>query len=360
MKENLYIFLPTGKIGASSRYRVLQYTNELQENFNLIINEFLDDSTYKIWKNNDLFKLLIRLPYKILKTIKFAINIPKNSKVFIHRDILPFGNMWIERFLYKKGCKIVVDIDDAIFLDDTKDISNKKNAFLYNLKYGKRYDNLFRISEKVICGNVFLQEYVKKFCEKTKIIPTTVNIQEISVKQNYDCKNLNIVWIGNPGNTSYLLDILPIIDKVALETNERICVNLIGSKKFDKSKYKNLEINFNDWSLENEYVLLRQNDIGIMPLKDSEWAKGKCALKLLQYMAVGIPVIGSDVGENKNVIKNEVNGFLAYDNKDWEKYIKYFINNKEKLSLMGKNGRCYVEKEYSLDKWSKELIKYLK
>ena len=359
MKKNIYIFLPTGKIGASSRYRVLQYMNDLEKNFNVEINEFLDDSTYEIWKSNKLIRLFTRLPYKLLMTIKFSLKIPRGSTVLIHRDIIPFGNMWIEKYLYKKKCKIIVDIDDAIFLDDTSDISNKKNAFLYNLKYGKRYDELFKISSKIICGNKFLQDYVKQFCEDTKIIPTVVDLSKIEKKEIYSSDKLKIGWIGNPGNTSYVLDVLPIIDKVALETNERILVNLIGSKIFDNTDFPNLDIEFNNWSLEKEYQLLKTCDIGIMPLKNSEWAKGKCALKLLQYMAVGIPVIGSDVGENKNVINNGNNGFLVGDKAEWEEAIKYFIYNKQNISVMGDKGRKFVSKEYSLDTWSNELVNYL-
>lgn len=359
MKKDIYVYLPTGKQGASSRYRVLQYKEELDKNFNLIINEFLDDVLYSDWKKNKLIKLFLKLPFKIIHTIKFSIKIPNKSVVLIHRDILPFGNMWLEKMLKRKKCKIIVDIDDAIFISDTSEISSKKNKFFYNLKYGKRYDKLFKISDKVICGNKYLENHVKNFCENTKIIPTVIDVSHIMPKKSFNVNSFSIVWIGNPGNTGYIIDILPIINKVSEEMNMRININLIGSKIFDVRKYKNLEIKFNKWSSENEYELIKESDIGIMPLKNSEWAKGKCSLKLLQYMAAGIPVIGSDVGENKNVIINGENGFLATDNKDWESHIKYYIKNRNKIEEMGKRAREFVEERYSLEEWKKILVNYV-
>lgn len=359
--RKIYIFLPTGNLGASSRYRILQYKNILEKNFVLEINEFLDNKTYMYWKNNKFIKVIPRLPYRILKTIRFAIKIEKNSTIVIHRDIIPFGNMWIEKYLKYKNCKIIVDIDDAIYLENTSEISNKKNKLMYNLKYGKRYDILFKISDKIICGNKYLEDYVKNFCNDTKIIPTVVNTSEISTKSSDKINdNLDIAWIGNPGNTGYILEVMPIINKIAKEMKQKIRLNLIGSKEFSTEMYQYLDITFNTWSLEKEYDLLKKSDIGIMPLKDTSWAKGKCALKLLQYMAVGIPVIGSAVGENKSVIINGKNGFLCNDEKEWEKSIIYFIENREKLNEMGNYGREFVEENYSINRWSNELINYIK
>lgn len=361
MKENIYIFLPTGKKGASSRYRVIQYNNELLKNFNIYINEFLDDAIYDKWKENNLKSIFLKLPNRIIKTILFARKIPNKSTILIHRDILPFGNMWIERYLKRKKCNIIVDLDDAIFLEDTSEISNKKNKIFYNIKYGKRYNTLFNISNKIICGNSYLESYVKKFCDKTIIIPTVIDTSKVKIKKySNNKKDFSIVWIGNPGNTGYIIEILSIIDSLAIKLEIIIEINLIGAKRFDVSGYNNLNFIFNEWSLENEYNLIKKSDIGIMPLKDSEWAKGKCALKLLQYMAAGLPVIGSNVGENKHVIIEGENGFLAKDEQEWFNNIKYFIENRDEIPKMGINAREFVDQKYSLDLWKNSIVDFIK
>lgn len=317
--KKIKFLTPTAEKGASSRYRVYQYVEYLTDIFECEIYPFMSDTTYTNFKNGSMIFVILTLPFLILKRI-FVIffKIHKNDIVFLHRDILPFGPMILEKILKLKGAKLIFDLDDAIYSTEIDEISNKKNRFMYNLKYGKRFDTTIKISDLVICGNEFLLDHCEKINKNCILIPTTVDTNKIKPKNcfNKDINNITVGWIGNPGNTKYVTNILNELDRFAQKKHIRIKLNMIGARDFDSSMYKNLDIRFLEWSLETEYRNLRECDVGIMPLNDSEWSKGKCGLKLLQYMAVGMIVVANDVGCNKDIVvdgKNRIFSIKKYD-----------------------------------------------
>lgn len=354
--NKVYFLTPNDEIGASSRYRVYQFLNYL-ENIEYEIYPFLPSDIYKDFKNGNVLKMLINVPLLIIKRVKLIFRIKKGSLLFIHRDIVPFGPMIFEKIFKLKKCKIILDLDDAVYCDEIEEISSKKNKILYKFKYGKRFDNSIKRANLVICGNKFIEKHVRTFNENTIIIPTVIDTETIQVKTKFENKNKIVIgWIGNPGNTDYIYNVLKQVDK---KRSIKLCFILIGARKFDTSEFENIEIKFYDWSQKSEYDLLRQCDIGIMPLKDSEWSKGKCGLKLLQYMAVGIPGIGSDVGVNSDIIIEGKNGWIVKNN-DWNEAIDKVIKNKDNLEKMSTFCRTFVEKNYSINRYKNLYNKILK
>ncbi len=354
-KTKVYFITPTDEMGASSRYRVYQYLNYL-ENIEYEVYPFLTEKIYNEFKKGNIFKLLIKVPFLILKRIKLVFKIKKGSLLFVHRDIIPFGPMIFEKIFKFKKCKIILDLDDAVYCKETKEISSKKNRFLYKFKYGKRFDKTIKNANLVICGNKFIENHAKRINSSTVIIPTVIDTEKIKVKKYFNTKNkLTISWIGNPGNTKYIYDVLTQIDK---KRKTELCFILIGAQKFDTSIFKNIKISFYDWNIKTEYELLRKSDIGIMPLKDSEWSKGKCGLKLLQYMAVGIPGIGSNVGVNSDIIIEGKNGWLVKNN-NWNQIIDEVIKNQHKLKNMAVFCRKFVENNYSINHYKSIYNKIL-
>lgn len=267
----------------------------------------------------------------------------------------------MERILKLKGVKLIFDLDDAIYSTQIDEISNKKNKFIYKLKYGKRFDVTIKIADLVICGNKYILEYCGKLNSNCIVIPTTVDTNKIQMKKHFnkDINNITIGWIGNPGNTKYVTDILNELDEVARINHIKIKFNMIGAKKFDSSRFENLDINFLEWNLETEYNNLRECDLGIMPLNDSEWSKGKCGLKLLQYMAVGMTAIANDVGCNKDIIIEGENGYLVSKNVSWQDAVNKYIENIDKSEEMGKFARKFVEENYSINSVIEKLEKVL-
>lgn len=358
MKKVLFI-LPTEDRGASSRYRVYQYLKHIDDEFEYDIKPFMTNEMYVNWKSGNAKKIIVPFFKSFFNRIGQILIIKKYDVVFIHRDAIPFGPMIFERIIKNKKKKIILDIDDAIFCNDIEDISNKRNKILYQLKYGKRFNTSIKVADYIYCGNSYIMEYCNKYNDNTIYMPTVIDTENISVddKIEFVKKYFTIAWIGNPGNSKYLEGILEYINESAQRNNTKICLLLIGSRKLKEDLYQNIEFKYYEWNENTEYSLLKKADIGIMPLKDSNWAKGKCALKLLQYMAIGLPVIASDVGENKNVVKEGKNGFLVKEEEDWIKYIDFYIKNQEKISEMEEFCKEYVKHNYSVNVWRNEWIK---
>lgn len=361
MKKIKFI-TPTGIMGASSRYRVYQYIEYLENEYVCEVYPFLPDDVYKQFKEGKNNKFILQVPKLIIKRLNLLVKCKKGDILFLHRDIIPFGPMIMERILKLKGCKIILDLDDAVYCNDVSEISNKKNRLLYKLKYGKRFDTSIKLADVVICGNRFIEKHVQQYNSNTIIIPTTIDTNKVEYKPiKKEESNFKICWIGNQGNTNYVLNILPEINKVAKEKRKNIQIILIGAKKIETKNFKNLDIKIYPWNIETEYSLLRICDVGIMPLNDSEWSRGKCGLKLLQYMAVGVPGIATKVGINQEIIQEGRNGFLIKSNKpeEWGQIISKVIDEKSNLKEMGKYCRNFVEERYSVNEWKKKMQELL-
>ncbi|MGN7892734.1 glycosyltransferase [Bacillus sp. 22475] len=348
----IYFCTPTGRRGASSRYRVFQFLPYLNIQLEKETFQFLDDTTYSLFKSNNLFSVFYRLIFLLFKPLSLIFKVKRGDILLVHRDIYPFGLFWLERLLKRKGAKIIFDLDDAIFLDDTSEISNKKNKLLYNLKYGKRYDRIIKISDMIICGNEFLESYCKQINSNTIIIPTVIDLNCVkNIDRDSSLKDKIVFgWIGNPGNSSYFKKILPIFDKVADKYKKQIVFRCIGGNLNYIPNSPYFAVEELAWSEETEYENLSQIDVGIMPLEDSDWSKGKCGLKILQYMSVGKTTIADAVGVNTSIIDHGKNGFLTHSLDDWEKYIELVVKEHETnmLEEMGMLAEEKLQAEYSL------------
>lgn len=355
---NKVIFLtPTDQIGASSRYRVYQYLDYLDKDIKYEVYPFMNEETYIKFKTGKNINVILNLPSLLIRRVKLLFKITKEDIVFIHRDIIPFGPMLFERILKLKGCKLILDLDDAVYCNQIDEISNNKNKFMYKMKYGKRFDKSIKLVDVVVCGNKFIENHVKKINDNTIIVPTVIDTNKMKIMEKVNNNILTIGWIGNPGNTGYIYRILKEIDK---ECSGPLNAILIGAKKFETDEFNNIKIMFYDWNLEKEYEYLNKCDVGLMPLNKSEWSEGKCGLKLLQYMAIGKPGIASDVGVNSEIIVEDKNGWIVSDEKDWIKIIKYLQNNYEKIKPMEDYCRKFVEDNYSINKWSPVINEILK
>jgi glycosyltransferase involved in cell wall biosynthesis len=253
---------------------------------------------------------------------------------------------------FKKRTKFIFDFDDAIWLMDVSD-GNKNWKWLKN---PAKTSQIIELSDMVFVGNKYLAGYALKFNKNVKIIPTTIDT-------DYHKKNIFstakekicIGWTGSDTTIKHFIMAESFLEKTKEKFGDKIYFKLIGS-----DSYKNPRLNLEGikWNLQTEINDLSEIDIGIMPLPDDEWSKGKCGFKGLQYMAMEIPTVMSAVGVNNEIIEDGTNGFLVSTENEWIEKLSLLIESKELRNKFGVNGRKTVLEKYSVNSQKHNYLEY--
>jgi len=346
-KQSLKILLLTryNVRGASSRLRFFQYIPYLENNnISVTPSTFFDEKYIKSFNENNKRPIFIILKSYIKRFLIF-LTIYKYDLIWIEKEIFPFFPAWFEKILRLIRKPYVVDYDDAIFHD--YDLS--KNYLVKKL-LGNKINSVMKYASCVIVGNDYLANYAKSSRAKSiKIVPTVLDPWRYNIKEkkNFN-KPLIIGWIGSRSTQKYLVSIYDALVNVCNSHRARLL--LVGATSEIVTELPNLEIDIAPWSEDNEANLIQQMDIGIMPLIDGPWEKGKCGYKLIQYMACSVPVIASPVGINVDIVKNSDSGLLADNVITWQNSLMQLINSPEDRLKFGLAGRKAVEILYSSKK----------
>lgn len=333
--------------GPSSRMRVYQYLNGLEQlGYTCKVSPLFDDAYLDfLYKNERLPKFYFFK--RFLGRILDCFRVFKYDVVWVQAEVIPYFPAIVEKIYSLLNIKFIVEYDDAIFHNYDK----KFNLF------GNKIENVMRYSDLVVAGNKYIKERaVSVGQENVVIVPTAVQLSKYSlqVKKSYE-KRLVIGWIGTP-NTYRHLELLSFLDNHETLADQ-IKFVLIGA---GSSPFVNIDVELLAWSEVDEGKQLQDIDIGVMPLPNSPFEKGKCSYKLIQYMAAGKPVIASPVGMNNDVVINGENGFLCHDNDDWIVAINYFLENRAAIPSMGNIARNLVIEKYSTDATINTLNSILK
>lgn len=333
---------------ASSRYRFYQYIPYLNaQSWEVTVKPLLS--------NNYIKYLYDKTPLPVTEIIqgyfKRIIQLLSKKKIdliWLQQELFPWIPSIFENILVRGNIKIVADYDDAFF----HRYDQSKNLFVKSLlKY--KIDSVMKYADLILAGNDYLIERAKLNNENVKLFPTVVDIDKFKnsnpIKDNY----FTIGWIGSPSTTKYLHIIEDALIEVSRDKDIR--VSLIGANNI---KISGVSINHINWDENTEVEEISKFDVGIMPLPDNPWERGKCGFKLIQYLSCNIPVIGSSVGVNREIIINGVNGFQANSKEEWIKYFRILKDKKELKIKMGENGRRFVEEKYSLQKNSDKIVSY--
>lgn len=343
MKSIRFVTLHRPDRSPSQRFRFEQYIPFLEENgfkceFSYLLNPKDDKRFYKprnyFWKG----WILVKSTVKRLKEIyqKKPADI-----VFIQRECFMLGTTFFEQQFAKKS-KVIFDFDDSIWLQNVSN-ANKKLAFLKN---AAKTSELIKISDLIIAGNEYLADYAKNYSTNVQIIPTTIDTEEY--KKRVITKNENRICIGWSGSVTTIQHFelaIPYLKFINEKYGDKVYFKVIGDENYRNSE---LTIQGVKWQKETELIDLSEIDIGIMPLPDDEWAKGKCGLKGLQYMALEIATIMSPVGVNTSIIQNGENGFLASTFEEWTTSLSTLIESETLRKSIGVNGRKTVIDNYSV------------
>ena len=245
---------------------------------------------------------------------------------------------------------MIFDFDDAIWLRNVSE-SNKKLTWLKNPSKTKKS---IRLANLVFAGNDFLRQYALQFNDNVLLFPTTLNTQVYKkINQEERKSAITIGWSGSPTTIDHFK-----IAEEALEILKKQYGNAIQIVIMGAPEYKNDRLNVRGtaWSAEQELEVLSTFDIGLMPLPDDEWSKGKCGFKALLYMSLGIPPVVSPVGVNNSIIKEGQTGFFAHNTMEWVQKISALINDISMRKTIGEKSRQFVVENYSVDAWKEKYI----
>lgn len=349
------LFIANHRIGRSpgQRFRFEQYLDFFKKNgfefdFSNIITKEDDDFLYN--KGKYLKKAnLARKTWSIRKGD--LVKADEYDIIFIFREALLTGSTYFERMFSKSKAKIIFDFDDAIWLPNV----SAGNKILQFIKNPKKTDEILAVSDMVFAGNQYLADYAKSFCKKVKVIPTTIDTSyhKRSLKENNE--RVCIGWTGTQTTLKYLELLEPVFRELTIKYGDKIYFKVICDVPLH---INGLKIVNEKWNKETEIQQLEEIDIGVMPLTDDQWSKGKCGFKGLQYMAMESAALLSPVGVNTEIITDGENGFLIRSNLEWIEKLSLLIENKDLRKELGQNGRKTIEQKFSVNANKQRYIDY--
>lgn len=340
-----------GNLAASTRQRLLQFMPHLNAADIEISPSALFDNGYLTAKfqGSTINKAAIAKSY--LHRLQVILHARPYDAIWVQYESFPYLFGFMERLVFLRGKPVIYDFDDAIF----HQYDSHKNPVVRFL-LGNKLQGLLRGSTLAICGNAYLQNYAKQFCKNTIIIPTVVNTDHFRPAARKAKKERVIIgWIGSPSTWFYVNPLVPLLSKLAAELN--LTIRVIGAGPRVQA-FPNFE--FVEWSEATEVSEIQNMDVGIMPLPDEKWARGKCGYKLIQYMACGVAVVASPVGVNNDLVQPTIHGYLAASNLEWESALRKLVADTKLRSQMGGRGRERIVESYSLKSQGPKLAAALR
>jgi len=309
MKTNVkkkIIFLTEPMNSPSTRFRVLQNIPGIKDlNF---------DVTHEV------------IPKKTMERLKLFNTLTDYDIVFIQRKLFQWIVLW---YISKKSKVLVFDFDDAILYKDSNE-----STFYSSSRLG-RFKHTLKFADLTITGNEYLKELSLPYANKTIVIPTGIDTQKYTATTTYGTSPFTIGWIGSAPNLFYLKELIEPINEL-YKSNKNFRLKIVCDDFIDGF---NCPVEKKIWRSEDESHDIQSFDIGILPVLDDIWTKGKCALKLLQYMACGLPSIASASDVTSNIINNGQNGFLASSDSEWIEILTLLLESHDKLKAIGTAAR---------------------
>jgi len=321
------LFLIQGFSVAASRYRVLQYIPYLEA------------------KGVEVTVSLY--PRTLKENFRFFNNLSQYDIVFLQRKRFNQPRLG---WLRKRAKRIVYDFDDSVMYRNSKakdPISSTRR---------RRFVQMIKKSDFIIAGNEFLKREVLPFNPNVEVIPTTIDQERYHLKTYpVQQERVTLGWIGDHGSIHYLEKMRPIFEKIG-QKYSHVGLKIVCNTFFSCEQMKVVKKN---WNSEEEVADLQGFDIGLMPLVDDPWSWGKCGLKIIQYQGVGVPVVCTPVGINKDLVEDGVNGFYAMNPEEWEKKLSLLIEDSELRKKMGEEGRKRVLESYTYQACAPRLFSIL-
>lgn len=329
-----------GPLGASSRLRFFQFFDALRSSDPplLVTRQSLLDDDYlqRKYRRRRHLMAVFRGYWRRLMALRQD---PAGSIWWVEKELWPWMPAFVER-LFLRHRPYVLDLDDAIF--HNYDLHPSR---LIRLLLARKIDSLMQGAVLVTAGNEYLASRARSAgARRVEILPTVVDLGRYAPlgSRPAPSRPAVIVWVGSPSTVHYLRLVVNALARLGAE--RLVEFHVIGAE----FSAPGLTVRCIPWSEENEARAIGECDIGIMPLTDSPWERGKCGYKLLQYMACGLPVVASPVGVNTHIVKSGENGFLALTDDQWVIALRQLVDDPALRSRLGQAGRKRVEREFCL------------
>jgi len=327
-----------GPRAASTRQRFLLYEPYLNEhNIHLDLSPLIDNVQLKRTMTGErtgsgaAFKAYIRRLKALLASRSYDV-------LWIHYEVFPYLPAFFEKLIFLAGVPVVLDYDDAIF----HMYDNHPNRMV-RLMLSHKLAPLLRGAAASMCGNEYLREYAARFCREAVLVPTVVDTDRFVPLEQHHTNAPVVGWIGSPSTWK---NVVPLLDTILSECRAvGATFRVVGAGPQSKGI---AGVQAVDWTEAGELTDLQGFDIGIMPLLDLPFERGKCGYKLIQYMACGLPVVGSPVGVNSKIIDHSGNGYLAASEKEWQTALRFLLIDHAKRADFGRRGRVRCVERYSL------------
>ena len=313
--KSLCVFTLYSELGASSKYRVFLYRDELELNFNVKWYPFWNDayvSKYMHHKREFIFRIAFLYIFFLFKRcFQLLFIAPKADVILVQKASIPKCRFTLLKRLKAKKIRIVYDVDDAVYTE-------KRDSS----------DRIASLSDAVLCGNDTLKEHYLKYNKNVFVLPTVENTNLFRPYWRNTFENKTIGWIGSLTTINNLDIVVNAINRIVAKYPQVNFIIISNSAQDYTTKIKNTKLI--KWN-KNTYISdLASISVGIMPLKDNEYNRGKCGFKLIQYLNLKKPVIASNVGVNREIVGTF--GFLADSEEEWFDALELILMNKDQYT----------------------------
>jgi glycosyltransferase involved in cell wall biosynthesis len=274
---------------------------------------------------------------KTVNRWRFFYSLHRYDLVIIQKKLF---TPWELKYIRHRSRKLVYDFDDAVMF------KKGENMDPANPLRRKRFERTVRLCDWVIAGNAYLQEVAETFSHSVSVLPTPVDtVTYLPREKGNKSEKIIIGWLGTKSTVHYLEPLVPVFVELRSKF-PHVDMKIVSDSFQGMESLRGIQ---KVWKEAEEVQDLQSFDIGIMPLPDDPWTRGKCGFKLLQYQAVGLPTVCSAVGVNREIVAEGINGYFANTPQEWLDRLSALISSRELRIKLGKAGRESVVKEYSLE-----------
>jgi len=341
---------------AGTRCRVYQFLPYLENaGYQCVVAPFTTPGLFRALRSRSHFlNKVSQAAYCSGRRLLQLSRVPQFDVVLIHREVFPFFTPALERMVLRWSGKVIFSFDDAIYAGH-HDVTALNHPWLYRFKYGRGVDEVLGRCLHVVAGNRILAEYARRFNSHVTVIPTVVDCDHYRYRdpQTRAETPITVGWMGSRSTVPYLAAVEAVLRSIARKYAGKVRFCFVGHPDYQPDLPASTSLPF---ELGSEIADLHSLDIGIMPLPDTEWTRGKCAFKAIQYMATGAVAVASPVGVTADLIEHNGNGLLARTTEEWFQSLSALIEDAVLRRRLSLSARRTIEDAYSLRAWAPCLV----